>query len=609
MKRLVFIVLAISVIMLPATAATASVDGVREAPTLRSDAALDREALETQRAQTHAWLMAERVDAGLERPLRIQLSSEELRDIEKGMLARGPEALRVGLVKPTAVAVDLVNPERGALKRAPDGGIVWTGVVRSDGAMALRLHFVGFALPRGTELYLYTEAGEVFGPYTGLGPSGDGDFWSHTVTGAEAILQLRQYGDGPTVKRLGSSFRIADVGHIGSTSMLKYNDPAAHPLCSFNADCVENASCYNEQVVADAKYAVAHMQYVKRPYIYFCSGGLLNNTLGDQTPYFLTANHCISRDREAATLEAYFQFWTDCNSPDCPEYNQISTPRTLGSSVVSTSSTSDYTLLRLSEPAPAGSAFLGWNATAIAFTSGADLYRIAHPGGAPQSYSYHTVDTAAGTCTSWPRGAWIYSYDVVGATEGGSSGSPVLNAAGQVVGQLSGGCGTNVNDNCDNDSNATVDGAFANYFDDVAQYLDPAGCPDADADGYTAASCGGTDCDDSDPAVNPGAIEVCDGIDNDCDGTVDEGCTTCVDADGDGYDDAACGGTDCDDTNSFINPGMAEVCDNGIDDDCDGAVDGEDSECTATCQPAGADCTSNEDCCSLRCHPRFNYCK
>ncbi len=81
------------------------------------------------------------------------------------------------------------------------------------------------------------------------------------------------------------------------------------------------------------------------------------------------------------------------------------------------------------------------------------------------------MDTSKVTCSSWPRGSWIYSKDVLGATEGGSSGSPVLNEKGQVVGQLSGACGYNVNNVCDKNSNATVDGAFASYFSQVAPFL------------------------------------------------------------------------------------------------------------------------------------------
>ncbi len=86
------------------------------------------------------------------------------------------------------------------------------------------------------------------------------------------------------------------------------------------------------------------------------------------------------------------------------------------------------------------------------------------------------------------------------------------------------------------------------------------------------------DCDDTLASINPGAIEVCDNFDNNCSGTVDEGC----DDDGDGYCDLAqgmgsagsvlCvnGGGDCDDTNSGVNPGKAEICGNNIDDNCAG---------------------------------------
>ncbi len=91
---------------------------------------------------------------------------------------------------------------------------------------------------------------------------------------------------------------------------------------------------------------------------------------------------------------------------------------------------------------------------------------------------------------------------------------------------------------------------------------------DADDDGYNdAAACyhlsGNWDCNDQNPNVFPGARETCDYIDENCDGTIDNG-----DYDGDGED--VC--LDCDDSDSFVNSSAAEACD-GMDNDCDGDID------------------------------------
>ena len=102
-------------------------------------------------------------------------------------------------------------------------------------------------------------------------------------------------------------------------------------------------------------------------------------------------------------------------------------------------------------------------------------------------------------------------------------------------------------------------------------------CVDTDLDGYAidGGDCGQVDCDDKDASVSPGEGEVCDdGIDNDCDGSIEEGCdATCPDVDGDGYQDAACGGDDCNDSDAAINPGTAEVLGNGTDENCNGTSD------------------------------------
>ena len=106
---------------------------------------------------------------------------------------------------------------------------------------------------------------------------------------------------------------------------------------------------------------------------------------------------------------------------------------------------------------------------------------------------------------------------------------------------------------------------------------------DLDGDGYDSTE----DCDDNDPDSHPGATEVCDEIDNNCDGQIDEGVLLSFyfDADADTFGDdntttESCTppsgyvstGGDCNDADDSVNPASSELC-NNIDDNCNGIVD------------------------------------
>ena len=142
---------------------------------------------------------------------------------------------------------------------------------------------------------------------------------------------------------------------------------------------------------------------------------------------------------------------------------------------------------------------------------------------------------------------------------------------------------------------------------------------DNDGDGFSV----DVDCDDTDPNINPGAAEVCDDVDNDCDEEVDEDAldatTWYQDADGDGYGDPentlrectkpegyVSNGTDCDDTASNIHPDADEVCDE-IDNDCDGQVDEGALDATIWYQDADGDGYGNPEISVLGCSVPAGY--
>ncbi len=139
-----------------------------------------------------------------------------------------------------------------------------------------------------------------------------------------------------------------------------------------------------------------------------------------------------------------------------------------------------------------------------------------------------------------------------------------------------------------NDANSAINpGAAEIWYDGVDEDCSGGSDYDQDGDGQKSSAYAGADCDDTNAAVYVGATEVCDGVDNNCNGTIDEGAPTWYrDADGDTYGNAtvsetsctASGGyvaddTDCDDSNAAIHPGATEVSYDGLDNDCDGATD------------------------------------
>ncbi|MES1240075.1 MAG: serine protease [Acidobacteriota bacterium] len=441
-------------------------------------------------------LAAGRVAQAQKAPVMVELTNAERHRINE--TGNVEQKYFVGVAKPVGVAVDFTRANVGATRATNDGGFVWTASVKVAGATALRLHLTGVDLPAGAEMYVYNLAGQAFGPYTGRGPLGNGEVHTNTVFGQELLVQVHSPADADSAPRM----TIAEVGVMGERFVApRYGEKGffddgmkgligqASNLCATNANCVVNAACQSSPVVATAKDAIAGLLFQSGASFYICTGGLIADTVtATVIPYLLTAHHCISSSGEAASLETYFDYETTCSNPNCTQpYNNAGD--TVGSTIKASGSTSDYTLVQLaSTPVSTDgiTTYLGWLSTPVANTNNLGLYRISHPKGSPQAYSEGVVDTSKGTCRTLNRGNFIYSRDTVGATEGGSSGSPVVNSAGQIVGQLYGACGTDVNNVCNAAANATVDGAFAVSYPNLAAFLNPGG---GGGCGATGSSC------------------------------------------------------------------------------------------------------------------------
>jgi len=317
----------------------------------------------------------------------------------------------------------------------PDGGRVWRLGISSPGALSINLAFRYVSLPEGAKLFVYNASHTVsLGAFTQKHISADYTFGTELVEGDAIIVELYE-----PAERVGqSSLEIFRVTH-------RYRSIDAFLERSFgdSDNCMNNVRCpayagYDDQIRSVVCLVSGGSE--------FCTGALINNTCNDGTPYVLTANHCGSSGFGSWIFRFNWESSGCSDPPSSPSSNSIS-----GGTQRAANPGSDMSLVEITAAnaetvlAGYGVFYAGWDRQNNTTNN---AYGIHHPSGDIKKISFTTGPTVSASyagATCWRTGTWTD-----GVTEPGSSGSPLFNSSGQIIGQLYGGPSS-----CSQEGNAT----------------------------------------------------------------------------------------------------------------------------------------------------------
>ena len=316
----------------------------------------------------------------------------------------------------------------------PGGVQVWRISVSCKNAMALSLYFDDFHLTDGCRMFVYDDERHfTLGAFTLANNRQNRLFSTELIPGDRLVLEINA---DPGVKVL-PSVTISEVSFA-------YRDmPAFITTRSSSGDCEVNINCPEGDNWQYQKHGVAKIYVRENSGFFWCTGALLNNTDQNNEPLFLTANHCgaYASEEDLAQWVFYFNY----EAPGCE--NPVVTPgsNTLtGALKLANASTSgsDFLLLRLADEVPLNYEpyFNGWSAENIASPRGVTIH---HPAGDIKKISTYIEPLQSSSWLSTPGTHWqVYWTETEsgwGVTEGGSSGSPLFDNTGKIIGSLTGG--------------------------------------------------------------------------------------------------------------------------------------------------------------------------
>lgn len=360
-------------------------------------------------------------------------------------------AYRIGLNIP----LDFSIQNSGTWMELENGDKIWRLGIRAPEAMAITLYFGSpVQIPEGGKLHAYNgRKSQYIGAYTANTPGFQamemiqGDFITLEYFMPAGSTEL------PTIEISEMAYIYRGVeDRVGVFIDGWSQDLNRADACQVDVACTPEINGWEAQ-----RDAVVHYSFVDGG-TYVCSGAVVNNTNNDCTPYILSANHCgdPTNNSDIANHVWYFNYQRPTCSPgNTTPYSGAQSETMSGGTFRASSSHGDYpggasqvdgsdfVLVELNSSIPASydPYFAGWNRNTTASTSGVGIH---HPAGHEKKISTYSSSLVSSTYNGGWSGAhwrvtWVATTNGHGVTEGGSSGSPIYDNNGRIVGHLSGG--------------------------------------------------------------------------------------------------------------------------------------------------------------------------
>ncbi|PZR21954.1 MAG: secretion system protein Por [Flavobacterium psychrophilum] len=315
-----------------------------------------------------------------------------------------------------------------------NGDRVWRIRYSSEGAQTLNFLFSDFFMPKGAKVYLYNnDRTDLLGAYDAQQNNEKRELGTWLVKGSDIWIEYYE----PAAVAGQGKLEVFKVVH-GYRSLSAIQKDASDGL-NTSGNCNYDVNCFMDDIDGLKDINKKSVALIIVANSAFCTGALINNTSNDGTPYFLTANHCTEGEN---VNQWSFRFnWISTNpvcagsapsTDNAPNYYQTVS----GAQLKAKRAQSDFCLLQITSTLPSewDLVWAGWDRSE---TPAESTFGIHHPAGdimkACRDFNAPLLNNDGGEFM-WEVADWD-----LGVTQGGSSGSPLFNQDGRIVGQLYGG--------------------------------------------------------------------------------------------------------------------------------------------------------------------------